>query len=148
VVIRVSDPGGLTATDTFKVTVAQTQYLFMPIAQQRWSPPLTPGFWSGQGVEFYVTPDSKSVRNFAVKFSLQDCPGTHVVTQSGNTTIIDNKFSFGGSFYASGTFTSTSAANGSGGFNNYFLSECGYSLNTSFTWSAAWQNNSQPASIP
>jgi hypothetical protein len=148
VIIKVSDPGSLTGTDTFKVTVAQAQYLYMPLTQQRWSPPLSPGFWSGQGVEFYVSPDSKNVRNFTVKFSLQNCPGTHVVTQSGDTTIIDNKFSFGGSYYASGTFTSITAANGTVGFDNYYLSECGFDITTSIPWNAAWQNNSQPTSAP
>ncbi len=150
VIIKVSDPGGLNSTDTFKVTVSQTQvqYLFMPLSHQRYVPPLAAGFWSGQGVEFYVTPDRQNVRNFTLKFTLQNCAGTHTVTQPSNAAISNDKFSFGGSFYASGTFNSTTSASGSGGLNNYYLSECGFEITTSFNWAASWQNNSQPTSFP
>ncbi len=148
--VKVSDPGGLIGTDTFKVTVStvQTQYLYMGLIQQRWAPPLASGFWSGQGVEFYVSPDRQNVRNFTLKFTLQNCAGTHTVTQPTDAAISSDKFSFSGSFYASGTFNSTTSASGSGGLNNYFLSECGFEITTSFNWSAAWQNSSQPTSIP
>jgi N-acetylneuraminic acid mutarotase len=100
-----------------------------------------PGYWSGQGVSFTVTIDRKYVQNFSVTLSISGC-GTATITHvSPEPQISNNKFSFSGSFYASGTFTSETAANGTGGLSNYYLPGCG-TINGTFTWSANWQHYS------
>jgi len=101
----------------------------------------TPGYWSGQGVELYVTTDRQYVHNFAVTINVQGC-GTYKITRTVDSKITNNQFSFTGSFYASGTFTSSTSVNGTGGFNNFSLSGCG-TINGTFTWSATWQHSAQ-----
>ena len=106
----------------------------------------TPGYWSGSGVGFYVTNDRQYVHNFAVTIYVSGC-GTYKITHTVDAPITNNQFSFSGSYYASGTFTSSTSANGSGGFNNFVIYGCG-TISGSFTWSATWQYSAQPAFIP
>jgi hypothetical protein len=101
-----------------------------------------PGYWSGQGVEFYVTSDRQHVDDFAVSIYIQACSMSVKVTHNTQEAIANNSFSFSGSYYASGTFSSNTAASGNGGFDHFYIYGCGY-LTGTFTWSATWQHSAQ-----
>jgi hypothetical protein len=107
----------------------------------------TPGFWAGPGVELYVTADRQYVHNFAVYISVSGCGNYKITHTSPDAKITNNQFSFSGSFYASGTFTSSTTASGSGGFSHYYIYNCGYITGT-FGWSAIWSNSAPPSVTP
>jgi hypothetical protein len=103
-----------------------------------------PGFWSGGGVSFYVTPNQASVKNFTMSYSVPECGLTGTVTHTSPLPPITNKnFSFTGSFYGSGSFNTTASAHGTAGLNNYYIYNCGY-ITRSISWTATWQNSNQP----
>jgi hypothetical protein len=105
------------------------------------------GFWqSTTGEEFYVTPDQANVNHFALSIYLDQCGSSTKITRiSPLVPIVNNQFSMTGSFYASGTFDSTTSAHGTVGLNSYYMGSCGYVTVGPFDWTAAWQNSSQPA---
>jgi len=111
----------------------------------------TPGFWqsSGDTTEFYVTPDRTTVREFSILVDLPGC-GTYWIYRAipdGDAPISSNQFSFSGPFYASGTFDSSTAAQGTSGLSS-FGPVCGYYWDGGpWSWSATWQNDSQPTSM-
>ena len=107
----------------------------------------TAGFWqsSGGSTKFYVTPDQITVRNFKILVNLPGC-GSYWIYRNipaGDVSISNNQFSFSGSFYASGTFDSSTAAHGASGLSS-FGPICGYYWSGAWSWSATWQNGSQP----
>jgi hypothetical protein len=108
----------------------------------------TPGFWqsSDDTIEFYVTPDRTTVREFSILVDLPDC-GTYWIRRTipdGDAPISSNQFSFSGPFYASGTFDSSTAAQGTSGLSSYGP-VCGYYWDGGpWSWNATWQNDSQP----
>jgi hypothetical protein len=108
----------------------------------------TPGFWqsSDDTTEFYVTPDRTTVREFSILVDLPDC-GTYWIRRTipdGDAPISSNQFSFSGTFYASGTFDPSMAAQGTSGLSSYGP-VCGYYWDGGpWSWNATWQNDSQP----
>jgi len=106
----------------------------------------TPGFWEGYGMEFYVTTDRAYVDNFAIYISVQGC-GNYKIIHTPLESISNNQFSFGGSFYASGTFHSATSASGTTGLDNFYIQGCGTVSGGPFSWNATWQNSSQPAPV-
>lgn len=108
----------------------------------------TPGFWqSATGDEFYVTPDRANVADFAIYISVPGC-GNYKITHLPLVAITNNQFSFSGPFYASGTFSSATTANGTDGLDNFNISGCGIVSGGPWSWSATWQNGSQPTFVP
>jgi hypothetical protein len=111
----------------------------------------TPGYWqsSGGNTNFYVTPNQITVRNFKILVNLGSC-GSYWIYRNipaGDISILSNQFSSGGSFYASGTFDSSIAAHGTTGLSS-FGPICGYYWSGGpWSWSATWQNGSQPTSM-
>lgn len=98
------------------------------------------GFWdSGAGDEFYVTADRTNVDDFAVYVSVNGC-GTYKITRTTPVAISGNQFSFTGSFYASGTFNSTTSASGQDGLSGYAISGCGTINGGPWSWTATWQH--------
>ena len=124
--------------------------VYLPLLLKSGSTPTagpTPGFWeSTTGDEFYVTTDSANVDNFAIYVSVTGC-GNYKITHSPLEPISGNQFSFTGSFYASGTFTSNTAANGKDGLSSFNIPGCGVVSGGPWTWNATWQNSTQPTSI-
>jgi hypothetical protein len=107
----------------------------------------TAGFWeSDTGDEFYVTPDQANVDNFAIYLDVSGC-GSYKITHLPLEPIVGNQFSFGGPFYASGTFDSTTSAHGTDGLSSFFLDRCGPLNDISWSWTATWKNSSQPTSV-
>jgi subtilisin family serine protease len=111
-------------------------------------PPPVPssGFWEGEAVDFTVTSDHNYVRNFKIYIYVDGC-GYYEITHNVDEQISNLKFSFGdpnasGSYYASGTFTSNTAANGTAGLNKFNISGCG-KVTGSFTWTATWKHSLQ-----
>jgi len=131
--MQVAGPGGVSPTPT-PTTPAPT------------GP--TAGFWeSPTGHEFYVTTDSAHVDNYAIYISVTGC-GNYKITHNPLEPITNNQFSFSGSFYASGTFNSTTAASGTDGLDSFYIPGCGYVTGGPVSWDATWQNSSQPAFMP
>jgi len=123
---------------------------YLPITLKLSPEPKGPdsGFWkdgSDPGTEFYVTLDRQHVDNFAIKFCVSGC-GCYTITRTTEVEIANNQFSFGGAFYASGTFDSNTAAHGNAGLDNFPISGCG-NISGSHNWNAVWINSSQPLVI-
>lgn len=98
------------------------------------------GFWdSGTGDEFYVTADRTNVDDFAVYISVNGC-GNYKITRTTPVPISGNQFSFTGSFYASGTFNTTTSASGQDGLSGYVISGCGTINGGPWSWTATWQH--------
>jgi hypothetical protein len=107
----------------------------------------TPGFWqNGIGdVEFYVTPDSAYVDDFAIIVDLTGLGcSIYKITSGAVNPITNNEFTDGGPFYYDGTFTSDTTANGTFGLDLFYISGCGYISGGPFPYDATWQNSTQP----
>ena len=111
----------------------------------------TPGFWKNSGAggeEFTVSTDRAYVNNFAVYVTVSGC-GDYKITHTESEPISNNQFSFSGSFYASGTFNSSTTASGSDGLDHLYISGCGtVSSSGSWSWNATWQYSDQVAFMP
>jgi subtilisin family serine protease len=105
----------------------------------------TPGFWeSATGDEFYVSTDGANVENFAIYVNVFGC-GVLKITRTTPAPISGSSFSFSGSFHASGTFDSATSAHGTDGLSNFYSSVCGgYLSGGPWSWTATWQDSSQP----
>ncbi len=107
----------------------------------------TPGFWeSYTGEEFYVTTNRANVDNFAVYISVSGC-GNYKITHNPLEPITNNQFSFSGSFYASGTFNSSTTASGTDGLSNFYIPGCGNVSGGPWSWNASWKNSTQPSFV-
>jgi subtilisin family serine protease len=104
----------------------------------------TPGFWqqSGGAMEFYVTSDRAFVDDFAVNVTVSGC-GSYKITHLTQAPISGNSFSFTGPFYASGTFSSQTAAGGTMGLSSFPISGCGTVSGGPWVWSATWMHSAQ-----
>jgi len=118
--------------------------VFLPIALRVPPPGPTPGYWSGSGVELYVTTDRAYVDDFALSGIYVPGCGTYKITHTPQEPISDDEFSFTGSFYADGDFSSETAVSGQAGLDYFYISGCGYVSGGPWAWSATWQNDSQP----
>ncbi len=107
----------------------------------------TPGFWESDYEEFYVTTDRAYVDNFAVYIYVLGC-GYYKVIHTPLEPITNNQFSFSGPLYASGTFHSATTASGTDGLDSLYIPGCGYVNGGPWSWSATWQNDSQPGFMP
>jgi Zn-dependent metalloprotease len=97
------------------------------------------GYYSGTGVGFTVLSNLTQVKSFFIVVNLPGC-GTYQITHTVLAPIASKKFSFGGSFYASGAFSSSSAAAGKTGLSK-FGPICGYVWTGGpFAWSATWKH--------
>jgi serine protease len=128
-----------------------TEFVYLPLvskpAAQTPSGP-TPGFWeSPAGHEFYVTTDRSYVDNFAIYISVTGC-GNYKITHLSAEPITNDQFSFSGSFYASGAFSSSTNASGTDGLSNFDIPGCGIVTGGPWSWSATWQDSSQPTFLP
>jgi subtilisin family serine protease len=124
--------------------------IFLPIALNNYGtlPGPTPGMWSDStgSVMFYVTPDSTTLRRFAIVVDLPDC-GTYWIYRTipaGDAAILSNQFSFSGPFYVSGTFGSSTTASGTTGLSSFGPVCDEYWDGGPWSWSTTWQNSTQP----
>lgn len=145
-----------TASLPFTVFGGASQFIYLPsVLKNVGEPPPpppppgpTPGFWeSNTGDEFYVTTDSAYVDNFAIYVSVPGC-GNYKITHLTPVAITSDQFSFSGSFYASGTFTSDTVASGTDGLSSFNIPGCGLVTGGPWSWTATWKNSSQPAIVP
>jgi hypothetical protein len=129
---------------------------FLPLIAKPVPPPPPPpsgpdpGYWLGGNaqapdfVEFWVTPDRASVEQFTIYINVDGC-GSYQIWRTVPSTIANNSFSFTGSYYASGTFSSQTTASGSVGLDSFYISGCGNVSGGPVSWEADWTNNSQPS---
>ena len=102
------------------------------------------GFWSSTtDDEFYVTPDSAFVDDFSIYVDVSGC-GSYMITHTTPEPITSKQFSFSGTFYASGTFGSSTTASGTDGLSSFSIPSCGAVSGGPWSWNATWQNGSQP----
>jgi hypothetical protein len=106
----------------------------------------TPGFWrtASQAVEFYVTTDRANVDNFAAYVTVFGC-GDYKITHTPLEPISNDQFSFSGAFYASGAFSSDTAASGTTGLTSFSIPGCGFVSGGPWLWDATWQSSAQPS---
>jgi subtilisin family serine protease len=125
--------------------ISYSTYVYLPLLTK--APTMLPGFWaSTTGDEFYVTTDSRYVDNFAVYISVTGC-GNYKIIHAPPVSISNNQFAFSGSFYASGTFTSSNTANGTDGLNQFEIPGCGFVSGGPWGWNAVWKDGSQPSQL-
>jgi subtilisin family serine protease len=106
------------------------------------------GFWeSTTGDEFYVTVDQANVDDFAIYVSVSGCGVVKITRTSPLVPIVNENFSFSGSFYANGTFDTATSAHGTDGLSSYFIPGCGTVSGGPWDWTATWQDSSQPLAI-
>jgi hypothetical protein len=101
------------------------------------------GFWSGAGLDFYVTPNQSQMSSFAMYVMINGC-GSYKITHTLLTPIVNKHFAFTGSFYATGNFSSPTAATGTMGLKSFYIPGCGYITGGPFSWTAKWKNATQP----
>lgn len=133
------------AADFIMVPTLGVKKIYVPRAMKPADGRPTAGYFaSSNDVDsFYVLPDRASIKNYAVMISIGGC-GTYKITRTTVDAITNNQFAFSGSFYASGTFSSSTAATGSVGFNKYNISGCGEFTGGPWSWNATWKNSTQP----
>lgn len=107
-------------------------------------PPRAGHYVDEYGDDLYVAADRSHVSRFGIYVYVDPC-GLYYIWRDGNDPINNRQFSWGGSFYASGTFNTTTSAYVVYGLNNFYISGCGY-VSTSGDWSStfAWQDYSTP----
>lgn len=149
--ITVANPapgGGVSNAVSFRVGKASKVYL--PMASKP-KPPQgpEPGYWtssSGQA-EFYVTSDRLYVDRFAIWVDARPAGcGVYKITHLIKEPISGNAFAFGGPFYASGKFVSTTAADVIPGLKDFYIEGCGYL--TGGPWPATrvnWKSAAAPS---
>jgi hypothetical protein len=103
------------------------------------------GLWqsASKADQFYVSPSQTEVRAFSTMVSVGGC-GTYKITRLLGQSIVNRAFSFTGSFYASGTFTSETTASGTLGLSNFKIDGCGIVSGGPWSYDATWQNATQP----
>jgi hypothetical protein len=97
--------------------------------------------WAGDWAGFYVTPARTQIKYFTVNISVQGC-GNFTITYQLLVPITNGKFSFGGTFHASGIFATPTSAHGTVGFTSYKIPGCG-TISGDKPWSATWKNSNQ-----
>jgi hypothetical protein len=107
------------------------------------------GFWaSNTGDEFYVTPAQTAVKDFAIYLDMTSFGCGYVkIWNPALVPISNNHFAFTGSFYGSGTFQSISQASGQDGLNNFYIYGCGTFKGGPWSYTALWQDSSQPSLV-
>jgi hypothetical protein len=86
-----------------------------------------------------VTADRAYVDDFAIYISIEGC-GNYKITRTTTAPIAGNAFSFTGTFYANGTFTSSTTCTGSAGLDRFYIAGCGYVSGGPVSYSANWQH--------
>ncbi len=109
----------------------------------------TPGFWqedSAQGCagcsEFYVSVGVPYIDDFAIYVSVSGCEKM-VIHENPEEPVVNNQFSFTGSFFANGTFDSPTSLSGTYGLSYHYIPGCGYISLTPRAYHTAWVNSSQ-----
>ncbi len=113
-----------------------------------------PGFWSGPGMEFYITHPSiqgVSVVNFAVYINIKGCGKYKIIHKLAPKPRISNRqFRFSYTYdglYANGVFVNMQRASGKLGFYYLYIPGCGTIFGGPFPWTATWKNSSQPTTF-
>ena len=106
----------------------------------------TPGFWKENPwySDFYVTSNGLYVDNFTIYITVPGCGDYWITHLNPEEPISSNHFSFTGSYYANGTFNSTTTVSGSYGLNSFLLVGCGYVSGGPWGYTSAWSDSTQP----
>jgi len=136
VTVRNPAPGG-GVSNAVSFHVGSLRKVYLPAAVKAATGP-QPGFWRGGLLEFYVTSDRQHVDDFAIHVT-GDC-GSYKITHLVPEPISGNSFSFTGTFYGSGVFSSATTANVTTGLDDYYIPGCGYVSGGPWNVAATWQH--------
>jgi large repetitive protein len=116
-------------------------FVYLPLIMNGLGP--KPGAWKGPtNDQFNVSPDSNFIQGFAIVINVSACNITnYMITHTTTEPIVNNHFSFTGSFYADVTFDSPTTAHGYDGLNNYTIPGCGTGSGGPWNFTATWQSN-------
>ena len=101
------------------------------------------GYWKGYAYDFYVAPSRTSVNKFSIYIYVNGC-GNYKITNNNLVPVVNGKFRFTGTYYASGTFSSQTGASGMLGLKYFYIPGCGYVSGGPYSWSATWRSSAQP----
>jgi len=113
--------------------------------------PLMPraGYWEAPRDRFTVRSDRISVINFASSFDHPPCNiYNYWITHTLPVAIINNRFSFDGSFAAIIDFTSQITATGTLRLNNHPFPNCGNLSGGPYPTTINWKSSTVPSSAP
>jgi predicted outer membrane repeat protein len=136
---------GVTSTVTYTLTNSKAD-VYLPYVARNYPPPtptptptptrtptptptLTPSgtrWLSESGLDEFIVTGNK-VQNFKMRLSVPDC-GIYqrwITHPTSEVPIVNNNFSFTGTFYASGTFNPATSASGQDGLNGHYIDGCG-----------------------
>jgi subtilisin family serine protease len=106
-----------------------------------------PGFWEEVPIaysEFYVTADRAHVDDFAIYIYVSGC-GSYKITHTPPEPIVNDHFSWGVTYYASGTFSTSTSCSGIYGLDSFYIPGCGYVSGGPFSYTSEWQHASLAA---
>jgi fluoride ion exporter CrcB/FEX len=106
-----------------------------------------PGRWLGAYNYFYVSASQTIVTKFTVGISVPACGISGTITRGGTLPIVSKKFSFTGTFYATGAFANTLRASGIDGLSRFYIAGCGYVSGGPWRWSTAWKSATMSAEV-
>jgi hypothetical protein len=133
------------STDFFLVPTVMRKFYIPQVSKSDGGGGPTAGYYasSNEIYTFYVLPDRVSVKNYSVTISVGGC-GTYKITHTVVDVIANSQFAFTGTFYASGTFSSSTNASGVAGLSNFDITGCGKVSGGPWSWTATWKNSNQP----
>jgi hypothetical protein len=81
------------------------------------------------------------VDDFAIRVTVLGC-GSYTITYDPPVPIVSNHFSWSGTYYASGTFSTSTTCSGAYGLNNFHIPGCGYVSGGPWSYTSEWQHAS------
>ncbi len=104
-----------------------------------------PGYWSSSGGSQWFTVNADRSRLVpTIRISVPACGATVEIELTSGATInaTTHAYSWSGSFYGSGSFSSATAASGNMGLTSFYVYGCGYVTAGPISATYAWQHAS------
>lgn len=104
-----------------------------------------PGFWSGNGVSFYVAPDHNHITNTAIYLNVKGCGKYKITSTKPALLSFGVRFAlYTSSYNIAGRFSTITSSFGTTHYFSFYIKDCGYVREGDFNWTAAWKNGSSP----
>ncbi len=121
ITVRATGSNGFQLTVTITIEIVYMQ--FLPVIETPFAPEV--GLWDTEDGHFYITSDRKNIDDFSVNNYIPNCGSVRIYTTE-LVPIVNNSFSFNNftSYYAAGTFDSSTTSAGVYGLDNVYISPC------------------------